>query len=395
MFAHKNTCENHAHEVRNADAVEQQRSKQYDSQHHEEYPCRIRNGEEMCNVVKQVHIEHKDSAFRVEDKINTFIFYLEVKPDNFQIIWGFAYFAIPLQLIKLIGMLSILIPTYNYDCTQLVRELQKQAEHICIDYEIIVADDASPIMSYRDVNRKINIFPHCRLIELPENVGRARIRNRLADEAQGEWLLFMDSDAEVISDSFIEDYLKHTDADVVCGGLCHADVLPSPEVSLRYAYEKRADKKRAAWFRAKNPYGQFTPFNFMIRRGVFQEIRFEESIVEYGHEDTLFGIMLGNRNATIRHIDNPLRHVGLESNERFLEKTRSALHNLASLEDSMQEYSSLLKFYGMLRRLRIDGCISQWFVRREALLTNHLMSPTPSLPLFFAYKLGYYCSIKQ
>ena len=132
-------------------------------------------------------------------------------------------------------MLSILIPTYNYDCTNLVRDLHRQAECAGIDYEIVVADDASPIKECAERVREINTWPNCRLIELERNLGRARIRNRLADEARFEWLLFMDSDAEVISDSFIVDYLKHTDADVVCGGLCHADVLPSPEVSLRYA----------------------------------------------------------------------------------------------------------------------------------------------------------------
>jgi glycosyltransferase involved in cell wall biosynthesis len=292
-------------------------------------------------------------------------------------------------------VLSILVPTYNYDCTQLVRDLHAQAECLAIEYEIIVADDASPISAIKGKNRAINDILHCRFVELPENVGRARIRNRLADEAQGEWLLFMDADAEVISNTFIADYLRHSDADVVCGGLCHAEVLSSPEVSLRYAYEKRADKKRAARYRAKNPFGQFTPFNFMIRRSVFQDIRFDESIVGYGHEDTLFGIMLERRGVAMRHIDNPLRHVGLERNELFLEKTRSALRNLALLEDAMQGYSSLLKLYGVLRGLRLDGCVARWFVRREALLTHRLMSPAPSLPLFFAYKLGYYCSLKR
>ena len=175
-------------------------------------------------------------------------------------------------------MLSILIPTYNYDCTQLVKDLQLQAERSGIDYEIIVADDASPIQAYKEKNRAINALPHCRLIELEENIGRARIRNRLADEAQHEWLLFMDADAEVISNSFIADYLKHTDADVVCGGLCHAETLPSPEVSLRYAYEKRADKKRVAHYRVQRPYEQFTPFNFKIRRTIFQDILLDRGI---------------------------------------------------------------------------------------------------------------------
>lgn len=292
-------------------------------------------------------------------------------------------------------MLSILIPTYNYDCTQLVRDLHQQAEQLGIDYEIVVADDASPIATYGEKNREINALSHCRLVELKENVGRARIRNRLADEARYEWLLFMDSDAEVISDRFIADYLEHTDADVVCGGLCHADTLPSPEVSLRYAYEKRADKRRAACFRAKRPYEQFITFCFMMKAEVFHSIRFDDSITEYGHEDTLFGVELERKKVCIRHIDNPMCQGGIETNKEFLEKTRAALRNLALLEDCMQGHSSLLELYGLLRGLRVDGCIARWFVRREQAIAARLMKATPSLPLFFAYKLGYYCWVKR
>ena len=292
-------------------------------------------------------------------------------------------------------MLSILIPTYNYDCTRLVRDLQSQAECAGIDYEIIVADDASPLKEIREKVREINAWPHCRLVELEKNQGRARIRNRLADEARFEWLLFMDSDAEVISDSFIVDYLKHTDADVVCGGLCHADTLPSPEVSLRYAYEKRADKKRAACFRAQHPYAQFITFCFMVRASLFHSIRFDDSITEYGHEDTLFGVELERRNANIRHIDNPMRQGGIETNEEFLEKTRAALRNLSLMEDSMRNHSSLLRLYNSFSRVRVDGCIARWFARREDWLTVRLMRPTPQLHLFFIYKLGYYCYLKR
>lgn len=292
-------------------------------------------------------------------------------------------------------MLSILIPTYNYDCTQLVRDLQRQAERLGIDYEIVVADDASPIHSYKEKNREINALPHCRLIELPENVGRARIRNLLSDEAQHEWLLFMDADAEVISEDFIANYLKHTDADVICGGLCHADTLPSPEVSLRYAYEKRADRKRPACYRAQRPYEQFITFCFMVRATLFQSIRFDDSITEYGHEDTLFGVELERRKANIRHIDNPMRQGGIETNSEFLEKTRSALHNLALMEDSMQNHSSLLSLYNMLHRIKADACIARWFARRERKITAQLMKESPKLYLLFIYKLGYYCHLKR
>lgn len=292
-------------------------------------------------------------------------------------------------------MLSILIPTYNYDCSRLVSDLQRQAERMGIGYEIIVADDASPSEDCKERNRVINDLPHCRLIELPANLGRARIRNRLADEARHDWLLFMDADAEVVSDTFVADYLKHTDADVVCGGLCHADTLPSPEVSLRYAYEKRADRKRAASYRRRKPYEQFITFCFMVRAALFHTIRFDEAITEYGHEDTLFGIELARRQVTILHIDNPMRQGGIETNEEFLDKTRAALRNLAAMEATMEGHSALLRIYTLLDRVGLSGCVARWFVRREQGITRRLTGAKPRLLLFFIYKLGYYCSLKR
>lgn len=290
-------------------------------------------------------------------------------------------------------MLSILIPTYNYDCTQLVGDLQQQAEALGIDYEIIVADDASPIKAYTEANRAINALPHCRLVEMPENLGRARIRNRLADEAKHPWLLFMDADAEVVSNTFIARYLEHTDAEVVCGGLCHADTLPSPEVSLRYAYEKRADKTRAAHYRQQAPYERFITFCFMVRSDVFHTIRFDEAITEYGHEDTLFGIELQRRNVRMRHIDNPMRQGGIETNEEFLQKTHAALRNLANMEEAMQGHSSLLKLHTMLRHVGMHKPLARFYTRRKEWLTARLCSSHPSLALFFLYKLAYYCQL--
>lgn len=57
--------------------------------------------------------------------------------------------------------LSILIPNYNNVCVSLVETLQRQAEALGIDYEIIVADDASPDLAPIDKNRAINALPHC------------------------------------------------------------------------------------------------------------------------------------------------------------------------------------------------------------------------------------------
>ena len=298
---------------------------------------------------------------------------------------------------KAICMLSILIPTYNYDCTQLVSDLHVQALEAGIEHEIIVADDASPNPILRGTNRAISGMPHCRLVELETNVGRARIRNLLAQEARHEWLLFMDADAKVVSPTFIADYMAQTEsgAEVVCGGLRHADALPSADVSLRYAYERRADRTRAARYREQAPYERFTPFNFMVRRSTFLAIRFDETIREYGHEDTLFGIELQQRAVPVRHIDNALQHLGIENNEVFLSKTRAALRNLASMEDTMQGHSPLIGAYHKLCRMGMDGVLARTYAKHGQALAIRLSREHPSLTLFALYKLAYYCYIKR
>jgi cellulose synthase/poly-beta-1,6-N-acetylglucosamine synthase-like glycosyltransferase len=55
--------------------------------------------------------------------------------------------------------------------------------------------------------------------ELDRNIGRARIRNRLADMAKYSTLLFMDCDSQVSDDQYINRYIPFFGKDVVvCGG---------------------------------------------------------------------------------------------------------------------------------------------------------------------------------
>jgi hypothetical protein len=57
-------------------------------------------------------------------------------------------------------MLSILIPTFNDDCTTLVENMVHQASSLnAIDWEIIVGDDVSTNQAVVDANRSINALP--------------------------------------------------------------------------------------------------------------------------------------------------------------------------------------------------------------------------------------------
>lgn len=288
--------------------------------------------------------------------------------------------------------LSILIPTFNYDARALVTSMLNLLSSEAIEGEVVVGDDASTgPMAWLD---EMALQPHVRVLRSSHNLGRARNINRLAKAAQGEWLLIVDCDARVEKDFSLRAYLEAgKQAPVVCGGLRHPDVNPCPEATLRYRYERHADKRRKAALRQRHPYNQFSTFNILIRREAFQRVRFDEACTDYGYEDTLFGADLERNGFSILHIDNPLVHEGLEPNDIYLRKTETALHTLHRLRTRMQGHSGVLAAVERLERWHLSGLVAQVYRLSRQLLRRNLLGRRPSLTLFNFYKLGYYLCI--
>ena len=291
-------------------------------------------------------------------------------------------------------MLSILIPTKDYDCHILVEELHRQGESLGLPYEIIIGEDGTAEENLRQ-NTMADSLTHCRRIIKKTNIGRAAIRNLLARESRYPNLIFIDCDAVVEKDDFLRSYAEALKkCDVVCGSLYHAKKQPDDECSLRYRYEKEADKQRDAVTRSKAPYDKFATFNFAIKKDIFTSILFNESITRYGYEDALFGKELKRRGIPIRHIDNKLLHSGLESNAVFLAKSEQALATLHSIEDRMGS-TPLLAALRKLRALHLESIFMiYWNLRKESLRKN-LLGRKPSLTKFKIYKLGYYISLQK
>ena len=290
--------------------------------------------------------------------------------------------------------LSILIPTYNYTCYKLVYDLQHRLQASRIDYEIIVADDGSRDQVSVIANLKINELPHCQYLRRTQNVGRAAIRNFLIREAHGDWVLFLDSDASIENKQYILAYKmaikEHPSFDVIAGGLLHPDHCPSPLVSLRFKYEKEADKLRCADIRNQNPYNKFSVFNVLFKRSVFELCRFDEACQEYGHEDTLLGLELKTKKVPIVHIDNPVIHVGLETNEVFLRKTNTAIQTLKQLGPKLGTNPRLAQTAQKLKNWHIAWLYKSCYRLFARSIKHNLLSPYPSLRLFALYKLGQY-----
>lgn len=293
--------------------------------------------------------------------------------------------------------LSILIPTHNYDCSRLVYDLETQLSE---DDEIIVGNDCSTDTGIIAKLVEIDKLNKCRLFTPAQNgkevrpLGRAAIRNALAREAKGEWLLFIDADAEVRSKTFIEDYLSATKfAPVVCGGTGNLPECPSPECRLRYNYEVEAEQRLTVERRQRFPYAQLTTFNFLIRRDIFLSIEFDEKIREYGFEDTCFGFELKERGIAIHHIDNKLIHLGIEPSTVYLAKIETALRSLAKLEPEQRRQIRLSAFEMKLERYCLLGIVRCVFRLTKTQLRANLLGKHPNQKLFTFYKLGYYADL--
>lgn len=292
-------------------------------------------------------------------------------------------------------MISVLIPTFNYKCYKLVADVQSQFEATGEDYEVIVAEDGGKDQVVAISNHRINELPHCRYIRREKNVGRAAIRNFLAREAKGGWLMFMDSDAEVVRDDFVKAYVsaaKERGADVIVGGLVNPEAIPSPKVTLRYKYEKASEYQRSASYRQRYPYARFTTFNVMMRRGVIDMIPFDEACTDYGYEDALMGIEMMHKNISLLHIDNPLKHAGFENNQIFLRKTEVALNTLIKLGDKMVPYTGIGVVSEKIMRYHLKGLFTLSFGLLKPMVRHNLLGSNPCIKLFNYYKLCYYLS---
>ena len=296
-------------------------------------------------------------------------------------------------------MLSILIPIYNFDVTDLVLELNNQALAANIKYEIILLDDASTD-SFREINRNLSQQNHIKYIEETDNIGRSKIRNKLASLASYPYLLFMDCDSQILNPDYIAIYLNYCEEDIVVyGGRVYSQRRPAEtELLLRWKHG-RSREEFTIDERIKSPNKSFMTNNFLISISLFNKIRFNEEMEGYGHEDTLFGYDLKKNNIKVLHIDNPLVHIGLESNSLFLIKTRESIHNLKNIFDQngyeklLIEDIKLLGYYKFFRKTKLDFLVRLLFKISERLLVRNLLSRNPNLLVYDLFKLGYLCSL--
>lgn len=297
----------------------------------------------------------------------------------------------------MIEQLSILIPTYNNRCIELVRRLSCVAQATGnLKYEIIVADDGSDKADIVKENETVAFIPNCRYIRNCVNKGRAFTRNFLAQSAKYEWLLFVDCEVEIPNDLYLSAYMEAAKSvDVVYGGVIIGGNAESLSGNLRYKYEKACEPHHCAANRNKHPYENFRTANFLIRRQTMLRLPFNESVKQYGYEDVMYGKCLCENNIRILHIDNGVEYVNYESNKRFLEKTEEAMHTLLLFKNEMKNYSRLILAERRIAKWNVRRLFYLIYKARKKSWRKRLLSPHPSVFIFNLYKLGYYMELSE
>jgi glycosyltransferase involved in cell wall biosynthesis len=295
-------------------------------------------------------------------------------------------------------LLSILIPAYNHDLTDLVKGLWNQASESGITYEILVIDDDSAA-GFRSRNQTLTTMSHVRYLQLEENIGRSRIRNMLAGEARFENLLFIDADARIITGDYLPTYIGKLGTErVICGGTAYL-VDPPGDASfyLRWYYGRKREE-RTAKLRSKDPCRAFSSFQFLATRSILARVPFDNDLKTYGHEDTVFGLALERQGIPVLHIDNALVHDGLEPADDFLDKTRQGLRNLKFLLEQgtytgLEQSVRLLIKYKTLCKLGLQPILKWFYDAGGGWMHKNLKRRKPRLCIFDLYKLCYFAAL--
>ena len=110
-------------------------------------------------------------------------------------------------------LISVVIPLYNKEKT-IEQSLRSVLQQKGCEFEVVVVDDGSTDNSVEQV-KKIN-DTRIKLFD-KENGGPSSARNMGADKAQGEWIVFLDADDELLPNAlrtFSDAILSYPDVDI-------------------------------------------------------------------------------------------------------------------------------------------------------------------------------------
>ena len=292
-------------------------------------------------------------------------------------------------------MLSILIPTYNYNVFPLANEIHKQALKTGITFEVLIFDDASDPLFY--IDEFIKPLKYIKYKKLGENIGRTAVRQQLAAAAKYHNLLFMDADTFPKNSDFLAKLIPfiNTNIPFVFGGVVFQDNPPDKSIRLRWKYGT-AREALLLEERLAQPYKSVISTCFLSDKELFLKINKQLQYKRYGM-DILFSYLLKQANVAVQHIENPVYHFSLEANDLFIQKSKDAIDTslfLVAKKLIPNNYKTLDIFHQKWKKIGLCSLAKISYTLFGRSMEKALISKNASLRLFDWYRYGYYCSKK-
>jgi hypothetical protein len=291
-------------------------------------------------------------------------------------------------------MLSIIIPNYNTDITNIVEKIHNQCLICEFNFEILVLEDGSS--TYLNTNKKLNLLTNVDVFIRLVNKGRMPTRYELVEKSKYNNLLLVDSDI-IINDNFIENYKPYLENfQVVFGGNCYRNFNHSENNhKLRYLHGLKNESHEAD-FRNKKPYLYIFSSNLLIKKEIFLSLELGlES--KYG-TDILVSYKLFKNSIEVLHINNPIIHLGIDEDVDYFNKKIEASKNAYlwyKINPEIRKVSKLLNLYHYLKKFKLRYILGFIFKKNEKKLYKNIFNKTNKLFWINIYKLGYICSLKD
>jgi len=258
--------------------------------------------------------------------------------------------------------LSVLIPFYRESPNRLLAALDGSDA----DVEIVVLDDGSGDAKLSDAvaGAVRSMTTPARFLVLEANEGRAAGRNRLAAEARGRHLLFLDSDMLPDAPGFLLRWQRLVGLEnpaVAFGGFSLDQAPRTRANAVHRAMALRSDCLPAATRRLAPEKHVFNlqpadPPRHPCGRAVRRRLR------GWGWEDVEWAMRVSRRHPIV-HIDNPATHLGLTPARTMADKFEQSAANFARVvrahHDIVSQYPSY-RAARMLKRVPLRGLWRPW-----------------------------------
>lgn len=191
-------------------------------------------------------------------------------------------------------LVSVIVPLYNVqnyvgDCIQSLRT------QTCSDFEAICIDDCSTDHSLAVAKRAAHSDPRFRFLSMPHNSGVSAVRNEGIRQAQGDYLMFVDSDdivrgdaVEAASTLAVEEDLD--DLYYTAASYCESDEVAAihceDTIHRTDCHEVMTGPELFMWFRTHHEFWAPAQLHMVRRQFILDnDLFFYEGIL---HEDELY-----------------------------------------------------------------------------------------------------------